>query len=63
MLTKLNKIIFNNYQPDLTILLNISPYLALKELVPEKNNADNKTVSFAKAVSKVIRNLQLIIVE
>ena len=54
MLTKLNKIIFNNYQPDLTILLNISPYLALKRIsARKKNNAfDNKTVSFYKAVSK-----------
>ena len=52
MLTKLNKLIFNNYQPNLTILLNISPKVTLNRIsVRKKNNAfDNKNISFYKNV-------------
>ena len=52
MLTKLNKLIFNNYQPNLTILLNVSPKVTLNRIsVRKKNNAfDNKNISFYKNV-------------
>ena len=52
LLTKFNNILFNKFEPNLTLLFDINPNLSLKRIDKrEKNNAfDKKNLSFYKTV-------------
>ena len=52
LLIKFNNLLFNKFQPDLTILLDINPNLSIKRISKRthNNSYDKKTLSFYKTV-------------